>query len=85
MTGVWSARVSLVLNTGDYDPYSNTPLPLSEMTRDGVVVPGDPNLVVLDIGDSAAYLESLEKAGWLTMSVLQAEQPDPIFRGINPS
>ena len=52
---------------------------------DGVVVPGDPNLVVLDIGDSAAYLESLEKAGWLTMSVLPAEQPDPIFRGINPS
>lgn len=85
MAGVWSARVSLVLNTGDYDPYSNTPLPLSEMTRDGVVVPGDPNLVVLDIGDSAVYLESLEKAGWLTMSVLPAEQPDPIFRGINLS
>ena len=37
------------------------------------------------IGDSVAYLESLEKAGWLTMSVLPAEQPDPIFRGINPS
>ena len=38
-----------------------------------------------EIADNAAYLESLEKAGWLTMSVLPAEQPDPIFRGINLS
>lgn len=82
LVGYWSARVSLVINTGDYDPYTDRPRPRSEMTRDGVVVPGDPNLVVLDIADSITYLNSLEKAGWLTVSVLPVEQPDPIFRGI---
>jgi hypothetical protein len=82
LQGFWSARVSLAVNTGDYEPYSNTPRPVSEMTRDGVVVPGDPNLVVLDIADSVAYLNSLEKASWLKVSVLPAEQPDPMFRNI---
>lgn len=82
LQGFWSARVSLAMNTGDYEPYSNTPRPVSEMTRDGVVVPGDPNMVVLDITDSVAYLNSLEKASWLKVSVLPAEQPDPMFRNI---
>jgi hypothetical protein len=85
--GYWFAPISLVLNSGDYAPYSGTERPISEMTREqdgyNVVIPGDPNLVVLDIADSVSYLGSLEKAGYLTVSVMPAEQPDPHFRGIS--
>lgn len=84
--GYWYAAVPLVLNTGDYAPYSDVERPISEMTREedgyNVVIPGDPNLAVLDIADSVAYLGSLEKAGYLTVTVMPAEQPDPHFRGI---
>ena len=84
--GYWYAPVPLVLNAGDYEPYSNAERPISEMSREedgrNVVIPGDPNLIVLDITDSVTYLGSLERAGHLTVTVMPAEQPDRHFRGL---
>lgn len=89
--GHWYAAVPLVLNSGDYAPYSDTPIPQSTYIDDTTgpddehnhVVPGDPNLVVLDITDNVSYLSSLEEAGWLTVSVMPAEQPDKHFRDLS--
>ena len=77
----------LVLNTGDYAPFSDAVEPESCLTSPGtdgaaVVVAGEPNLIRLDISDSVTYLESLERCGIVVLTIRPPEQPDPIFRNI---
>jgi hypothetical protein len=86
--GMWFAEVPLVVNSGDYAPFSDATEPVSCLTKPGtdgvpVVVPGDPNLIRLDIADSITYLESLERCGHAVLTIRPSEQPDPIFRGIS--
>lgn len=88
--GLWFADVPLVLNTGDYAPFSDAVEPESCLTEAGpdgtpVVVAGDPNLIRLDISDSVTYLESLERCGVIVLTIRAPEQPDPIFRNIAAS
>ncbi|MFI9507169.1 hypothetical protein [Nocardia sp. NPDC052566] len=86
--GMWFTKIQLVVNTGDYMPFSDALIPEShyaEPDSDGrlVVVAGDPNLVLLDISDEVAYLNSLQTCGYAEVTIREVEQPDPHFRRIS--
>lgn len=84
--GYWSSTVRLVINTGDYVPYTDVVEPESDQVQDvdgyTIVVPGDPNFVRLDVTDDDSYLQSLENAGVVTVTTRQVDQPDPIFQAL---
>lgn len=88
--GFWThADVKLVINRGDYDLFDPdfTPEPeslLSEIDPDtgkDVVYGGrwPTNMVILDPTDEDAYLESLEHAGYVEVTVRPVDLPDDLY------
>lgn len=88
--GFWThATIPLVINRGDYELFDPnfTPEPeslLSEVdpeTGKDIVYGGrwPVNLVILDPTDSDAYLESLEHAGEVTVSLRPVDLPDDLY------
>lgn len=85
--GVWMADTRLVVNTGDYTPWTEIPFPHSGLIRpddDGqeCEVPTRSNLVILDIDTDEDYLQSLADTGVVKLRVWPDEQPDEVFRGL---
>lgn len=85
--GVWMADTRLVVNTGDYTPWTSIPFPHSGLIRlddDGeeCEVPTRSNLVILDIDTDEDYLQSLADTGVIKLRVWPDEQPDEVFRGL---
>jgi hypothetical protein len=85
--GVWMADTRLVVNTGDYTPWTSIPFPHSGLIRpddDGqeCEVPTRSNLVILDIDTDEDYLQSLADTGVVKLRVWPDEQPDEVFRGL---
>ncbi|MGB3675973.1 MAG: hypothetical protein WA988_16195 [Candidatus Nanopelagicales bacterium] len=85
--GTWFATTSLVVNTGDYTPWTDIPFVHSALIlpdQDGVdcEVPTRSNLVILDIDTDEDYLQSLAAAGVVKLRVWPDEQPDEVFRAM---
>lgn len=84
----WRSQVPLVINTGDYLPW--TPAPFITFIRDAVdAVDGtrfeyetNENSVVLDPDTEDAFIASLVSVGYLSHSVYPAYQPDEIYRSM---
>lgn len=86
---VWETDlITLVINRGDYDLYvdDNTPEPVSTMATEDpegrrvVYVTRYPeNLLVLDPTDDDLYMESLERAGMLKITVYDPQPVDQLF------
>lgn len=90
--GEWETDQSLlVINRGDYGPYSEegVPEPVSTMTMtvgegddafEAVVATPEPlNIIVLDPGDDMTLLESLDRADVVSLTVRPADLPDSMY------
>jgi hypothetical protein len=83
--GTWFSSTHLVVNTGDYTPWTDIPFVHSALIlpdQDGAdcEVPTRSNLVILDIDTDEDYLQSLAAAGVVKLRVWPDEQPDEVFR-----
>lgn len=80
----WRAETPLVINTGDYNPWTDAPVieTLREARdSDGELFdyPTDENVVSLTIDTEQELIDSLVEAGFLTCDVRPAFQPDPLY------
>jgi hypothetical protein len=86
----WRAATRLVLNTGDYAPWTRAPWirAVREVTEpDGRVIEYDTleNTVELVIDTEEEYVQSLVAAGVLTLRERPAHQVDPMFADMDSS
>lgn len=85
MRGVWEADVPLVCNRGNYFPW-NEALPPESMAEaededgDAYLVPGEPNLVWLNIDSPQDYLDSLVAAGLVDLETRPVDHPLEFMR-----
>lgn len=85
MRGVWEADVPLVCNRGNYFPW-NEVLPPESMAAaedeegEAYIVPGEPNLVWLDIDSPQEYLDSLVAAGMVDLATRPVDHPLEFMR-----
>lgn len=83
--GVWSAQVPIVCNRGNYFPWGETLAPESMVTGESesgeqFLVPGDPNIVWLEIDSPSEYLDSLEAAGLVDVATFPVLRPNDFMR-----
>lgn len=83
--GVWFADVPLVVNTGDYAPWTDLPFPESALIRtdpsgEQIEMGTHQNLVILRVDTPDDYLSSLADAGVITLAVSPPQQPDDVFQ-----
>lgn len=83
--GIWTADVPLVCNSADYEPIGQTLRPLGMQPQEGpeglsvIPVESEPNIIWLDVLEDITYLQSLDKAGYLTTTVRPVDQPDALW------
>lgn len=84
----WRARTKLVINTGDYLPW--TPAPFIESIREAVDADGqrfeyatDENVLLLSVDTEEEFIGSLVDAGYLTMDVRPMYQPDSMYHSMS--
>lgn len=87
---VWSASARLVLNTGDYAPWSEAPWVIAireHLDSEGRTVeyPTRENTIELVVDTEEEYLQSLVDAGVLTLEERLPTQVDPMFAGMTES
>lgn len=83
--GVWSADVPLVCNRGNYFPWNEVLPPESTVEvideeGDVYIKPGEPNLVWLEIASPQNYLDSLDAAGVVDLSIRPVDHPLDFMR-----
>ncbi|MFC0313594.1 hypothetical protein ACFQNE_02980 [Gordonia phosphorivorans] len=81
----WRSAIRLVINTGNYLPW--TPAPFIESLRTAVDTEGitfeyptSENVVLLDVNTEEEFIESLIAINYLTMATRPSSQPDPAFQ-----
>jgi len=85
MRGVWDAEVPLVCNRGNYFPWNEVLPPESMVAAEDdegetYIVPGEPNLVWLDIDSPQVYLDSLVAAGVVNLTTRPVDHPLEFMR-----
>lgn len=83
----WRAKTILVINTGNYQPW--TPAPFIESIGVGVDDDGgtyeyatNENVLVLDVETEESFLRSLAAVSYLTLETRPMHQPDALFHAM---